>query len=57
MGIVEFRRNKRAYDFGKFFVIIHKEVWVLPGIFLLWGLFWWELEDKRLEKKNNTGVV
>lgn len=48
MGIVEFCRNKGAYDFGKFFVIIHKEVWVLPGILLLWGLYWGSMKQMGL---------
>lgn len=46
----------RTYNFGKFCITIHEEIWVLPGILLVWGLFFWELEDKKLLKKN-TEVV
>jgi len=57
VGIVEFHRNKRTYDFGEFSIIIHKEIWVLPGILLFWDYSSGELENKRLGKKRNTGVI
>lgn len=51
VGIVEFHRNKRTYDFGEFSIIIHKEIWVLPGILLFWDLFFWGAGEQKIGKE------